>query len=106
MSINGFLECAELFEDPHLATVPKFSALNRLTLLTRAAELVHLRRKLRWVAAKDREDPEKKRLANSWYHLSKANADGEYNMQWEVMQEIQAKLKEYSMTETRLLPLL
>ena len=81
-----------------MACFRRFGTLNAENLLFLQAEISHLEDRLKQIRAEEeRTDNEKGMISQrSWFELSQPDENGEYCEQWELMQDIRDKLKEYN----------
>ena len=84
---------------PDVAIFRRFGNLNVENLLFLQAEISHLEARLRTLRQEedDRKDPKGLAAQRSWFELSQPDENGNESEQWELMQDIREKLKEYSM---------
>jgi hypothetical protein len=83
---------------PDVAIIRRFATLNIETLLALQAEISHLEDELKQLREEEERHNDEKGLnaQRYWFELSQPDANGEYCEQWELMQKIRVKLKEYS----------
>lgn len=106
--LRGYAPLASLMSThPEVAIFRKFSTLNAQNLLYLQAELVYLESKLQQYATEDRvaglaaestggEGADKLKYETDWYMLANSDDEDEDSLQWQMVLEIRAKLKEYS----------
>jgi hypothetical protein len=84
---------------PEVAIFRRFGSLNAQNLLFSQAEITHLETELRDLRAEEEQKEDLKGIAaqRNWFELSQGlDDDDEPSEQWEIIQKIRVKLKEYS----------
>lgn len=83
---------------PEVAIFRRFGALNVQNLLFLQAEIAHLEAELKMVREREEKQEDTRGILaqRSWFELSQASEDGKYCRQWAVIQDIRARLSEYS----------
>jgi len=84
---------------PEVAIFRRFGSLNAQNLLFSQAEITHLETELRDLRAEEEQKENLKGIAaqRNWFELSQGlDDDDEPSEQWEIIQKIRVKLREYS----------
>jgi hypothetical protein len=93
---EGYPQIASFMgEFPEMAMVRRFRGLNARNLLYLQAELVQIEKKLLACEKADAKDDAKKRYTRDFFWLQRTENQAE-NTQWKLIDEMRAKLKEYS----------
>ncbi|KAK2768737.1 hypothetical protein FQN54_000593 [Arachnomyces sp. PD_36] len=100
MPTNGGYQklAAAMGSVPSLLVYKRFARLNAKRILHMQAELLLLQAKLDVIVEEDRTsgDPVRRDLGTSWASLRGSSRDTRLNLQWETMEQINDKLKEYN----------
>lgn len=95
---TGYPQVATLMEDyPEMAMVRRFRGLNARNLLYLQAELVHIEKELLKCEKADanNKDEPMNLYSKDFFWLQRSTKEAE-NKQWRLIEEMRAKLKEYS----------
>ena len=76
--------------------------MNSQNLLFLQAEITHLERELQVIREREERNNDEKGIIaqRNWFELSQESEDGEPSPQWACIQDIRAKLSEYSKKAT------
>jgi hypothetical protein len=100
---EGYSKIATLMScHSEFAIFRRFSKLNFQNLLYLQSELCHLEADLKELAERDHTEPGRAMYSKYWWHLSQSEEDHDDREQWEKVLQIREKLKEYSMSISKM----